>query len=696
MNSMDSARSELQYSSFGVRDSIVIELSESFELLRNIALNSLTKRVAERMNSVPAGLDNDDYRGLDEFDDLKELMSVAREGTSAELVYVAATASTGLILSGDVQLGEGFDVRKRDYYQGAFGNPGEIVISEPRVSAEETAEPKIVITAARNIPGDNNKSAGIVALNYTFDPIIQILRDFEKMLGISITLIDTAGEYVLWYENDGGAYFFDPKNIINLSQMAGALGYSTESIDNLVESIIELDTFAFDGNSPNGISINQSVHIPGTRWAMIISISREVFVREVAQTLVPPFLTFLIIFIVLQVVVYIISMRSMVRPLIRFGKRLEALSEADADLTVSVDMKRDDEIGKVADSFNRFVEKLRHLMVEVKKAIGETDSIKVNVSASTEETSASVEQISANLGSINRQIETLDNNINENVSAIEQVTRNINSVDDQIINQSAMVEESTAAITEMIASLKNVNTVAHNKRETTEELSKVAGEGKNMIDETAANFKTVVTYIDQIHEMTNSINGIASQTNLLSMNAAIEAAHAGDAGKGFAVVAEEIRKLATSAGESSQAISQLIKNITESVDQTDKNVMATSRTFEKITKEVQDTVNAFSEIEQSVAELNTGGQQILDSSNQINEATVNIRNGSGEIKSGTELMLASSTTIKEISKKVSLGMDESNRGAMEIVKTMQQMIELVQSLDRVVEELKKDFNQFRT
>jgi methyl-accepting chemotaxis protein len=695
-SSIEKSRELLSSTSREVRDAIYLELTESFELLRNLSVNPLTERMMNRMDSVPVGLDNDDYNQLEEFEDFRELMELSADGTNAELLFACALDTTGMILERDVQINEGFDVRVRDYYKGALQNPGKPFISEPRVTSISAENPVIAITAAQDVRGKDGKPDGVLAINLSFTPIIALLTELKETKNIEISFVDTVGQYVLWNQFHDKEYFYNPDEIISLRTLVAGPEYSGDSIDSLIDSVVSETEFSYRFAAGRGNAYFESVHIPGTRWAVIISTPVETITKEVISTLLPPMIIFLIVFIIAQFAVFIVYMRTSITPLVRFGGRLDELAKADADLTVAVDIKRDDEIGQLAGSFNLFVSKLKHLMIEVKKAIGETDNIKMDVSKSTEETSAAIEEISANLNSISKQILSLNDNINENVSAIEQVTRNITSVDDQIINQSAMVEESTAAITEMIASLHNVNVVAQNKRQTTEELSRVASEGKSRIDQTAENFQNVVNHINQIHEMTNSINAIAAQTNLLSMNAAIEAAHAGEAGKGFAVVAEEIRKLASSAGESSKGISQLIKNITLSVQETEKNVHSTSETFGNISREVTDTVNAFAEIEQSVAELNTGGQQILESSNQINEVTVMIRNGSSEIKSGTDLMLSTSSSIKDISERVSRGMDESNMGALEIVNSMQGMMSLVQKLDQVIEVLKKDFSQFRT
>ncbi len=690
------ARQDLFTDSLVMRDTISLEIQESFELLRNLSVNPMAVRVLNRMNTVPRGLDNDDFLDLEEAQELSGLMNRVSAGTKAELVYTATTGSSGILLSRDVQLGEGFDVRGRDYYKGALADPGRVFISEPRVSAEKTAEPKIVITAARAVVNDSGQNAGIVALNYSFDPIIAIIRELMAEYSVAITLFDTEGRYVLWNETPDNTYFFNPERIIDLEALAMSLGYTQEEAAVLVSGAIDNDSYYFEGMTVAGEAMIQNVHIPGTRWTLMVASPVSEISSSLIATILPPLLIFVAFFIVLQAFVYILYTRFIVKPLTGIGGNLRQLAEADADLTVTIPIHTGDEIGQVADSFNSFVGKLRDLMTEVKKAIEGTDTIGMSVTSSTEETSTAIEQISANLNSINKQIEILDSSIDDTVTAIEQVTQNIASMDDQIINQSAMVEESTAAITQMIASLQNVNSVAQNKRGTTQALSHVAGEGKLKIEETARTFKAVVDHINQIQDMASAINSIASQTNLLSMNAAIEAAHAGESGRGFAVVAEEIRKLADSAGKSSQSISQIIKDITESVTETDRNVADTSSAFEKISTEVLDTVNAFSEIEQSVSELNTGGQQILESTNQINEVTVTIRNGSGEIKSGTRLMLDRSAQIREVTQRVSTGMAESTTGAGEIVTSMQLMVSLSQDLKEIVSRLKEDFGQFRT
>ncbi len=689
-------QTQLLSDSHNIQAQISLELSESFEILRNLSVNPELISLVKLMDTLPDGLDNDDFLALEGAERVRDLMSLVSKNTSADLVFAAARDTGGLLLGRDVQLAEGFDVRGRDYYKAALADVGSVVISDPRISAEQTAEPKIVITAAMAVRDENGYPSGVICLNYVLDPIVAIMRELIDEYQVRITMYDRQGRYLIWNPSPEGDYFFDPDKQVLLEDLAADLGYDEETYPEVIEALAKNREYFFLGNSYAGTAMLQSQQIGNTRWGIIVGSSRAEIYRRIRNSIFPPFIVFISMFLIMQLAVFFIYNRIIIKPLTAVGTKLGDLAAADADLTVSIPVRSQNEIGQVASSFNEFVNKLRLLMEDVKKVIDETDEVRQDVAASTEETSSSVEQIGANLESIKKQMVSLDDSLSESASALEQMTGNIGSMDDQILDQSAMVEESTAAITQMIASLNNVNAVAQNKRETTKALTSVAQEGKEKISSTSEAFKTVVENIKQIQDMASTISGIAARTNLLSMNAAIEAAHAGDAGRGFAVVAEEIRKLADSSGESSKRITQVIKDVTASVAETDRNVEVTSQAFEKIVLEVNDTVNAFSEIEQSVAELNQGGKQILESTTQINNVTISIRNGSKEIKEGTRLILENSSTVKDISNVVTTGMTESTAGVREINKSMQHMVDQIEKLTEIVADLKRNFGQFKT
>lgn len=369
---------------------------------------------------------------------------------------------------------------------------------------------------------------------------------------------------------------------------------------------------------------------------------------------------------------------------------------ASGDLTIKTTLTSNDEFGQMGSKFNHFIITLGDMIKDIIKSVADSSGFKDDVVSSTEETSAAVNEISANTNSMQSQMKNMNDYVQNNVTAIEQISSNIMSMDGQVTNQASMVEESTAAITEMISSLNSVSNVTKAKKESTYRLGEVTDLGREQMTKTNEDFLGVVDQISFVQEMANTINSIASQTNLLSMNAAIEAAHAGDSGKGFAVVADEIRKLADSTGVSSKQISNSIKEITSQVQITRKNSEKLSEVFESIKHEIESTIDAFSEIDQSVSELQIGGKQVLEASEQINQVTSSIRSASNEMKIGVEQIVSSSESVRSISENVLHGFSEITIGNSDIVKSMESIRGQVKVLDSSLSHIQSKIDWFVT
>ncbi|MBL8966029.1 MAG: hypothetical protein JNG85_03410 [Spirochaetaceae bacterium] len=689
------AKETIRYEAKGVGDGLNREISKGVSLLRDLAVNPVLERGLAEMGRLPKGLDNDDYRSLPAWAPLRELLEASARDSDFDVIYAASPESTGLILGKDLQMADGFDVRARDYFKMAQASPGATVISAPRISAEKSDVPIIVITSARGLVDSGGRYLGCVAFNYRLNRLIDIIKNEMLERGLKLSLYDATSGMVLWHVFPDKEYYFDPKEPRSVKDFLASLG-AKEDPEALAGRLQSEDDFFFEGRDAEGDLLVKTHRIVGTRWAIALSYPTAQIRASVLASIAPPILSFFFLFLLIQISVYLVINRTIFGPIVGLGGNLKDLAAADADLRIVIPVTSKDEIGAAAGYFNAFIGRLRFLMTALKDAIERTDQSKSAMAASTIETSAAIEEISANIASIDHQIAILDRNIQGTAKTIGDITASIGSVDRQINEQSDMVEQSTAAITQMMASLSSVNTVAKNKRAATAALSSVALEGKTMIDETFTTFKELESHIAEVSDMAAAIDNIASQTNLLSMNAAIEAAHAGDSGRGFAVVAEEIRKLADSAAQSAQSITQLLRDITNSVTSTGKNMTATSETLDRISKEVGDTVDAFAEIEQSVVELDVGGRQILESSQTISDVTGRIKQGSGDIKAGTQSLVSASGEIGEVIERVSSGMVESSAGAREIVVSMQQMVELSQGLNLIVDELKREFGQLKT
>ena len=403
----------------------------------------------------------------------------------------------------------------------------------------------------------------------------------------------------------------------------------------------------------------------------------------------------LIIFIFSVLIMYFIT-NSMTKSIKISSAAFKQLASADADLTIKIESKTKDEIQDMTNNFNGFTEKLKNIVIKLKENTIQSNDISHDLTASVEQTAAAINEIIANIASIQKQIQNVDRSVSTTGASVEQITESIDKLEKEIANQAAMVEESSASITQMMSSLNSVASITEKKTEGVEKLAQSAIKGRDQLSFTNKTFaETVVARMDTINEMAKTIESIANQTNLLSMNAAIEAAHAGEYGRGFAVVAEEIRKLADNSAKSSKEISLTLKEVMNGVAATGQSAQATSVEFDKILEEVQDTKNALMEINSNTKELTVGGQEIIKAVEELNSATANIKISSIDIAENAKQILTEQQNLTNISATVASGTAEIQTGSAEIGDAMQLVSELNHKLKEIVVSIKEETDKFK-
>src|SRR5208337_4923453 len=232
--------------------------------------------------------------------------------------------------------------------------------------------------------------------------------------------------------------------------------------------------------------------------------------------------------------------------------------------------------------------------------------------ANMEETGAAVIEINANIGNARGQLDGQSSAVREVIEAIQALTTGVDTLSDMIQRQSAGVSQSSASVEEMIANIESVAANVEGASKGAELLATKGSEGKARIDEVSETVDAIVHYSENLSEAARLITEIADRTNLLAMNAAIEAAHAGEAGKGFSVVADEIRNLAETSSEQSHTIGAELAQVRKGIEEIVASSRDTAASFSRVMQKLADTDRIVQEVKNAMAEQKEGSSQVLE------------------------------------------------------------------------------------
>ncbi len=561
-------------------------------------------------------------------------------------------------------------------------------MTDPYQTAEEGVDERIYSVA---LPvTDAGAVVGVVALDTTFTRIEGALDEFVTSRGVQAALYSRDSESIVWAPQG--------QTGVSLAEMTAGLGVSGNRSAEVVSGMVAGEPFYFEGTaSDSGQTwmVQTAPVTEGDQWGLMLTVDQAVVRGEVVRAVVLPLGIAGLVFLIFLGGAFVMTVRTILVPLNRVSDGLADLAEGEGDLTTQLNVHTRDDIRRLADNFNLFVGKIRDVVRSIAVAARVETGISHDLSGHVTETNAATDEIGANISSMQQQIGRLDETVQNSAATVEEISRNIESTTAQITSQASMVEETSASITQIMSSLDNVAAITERKMAAIEALAEAAQRGREQLEQTTRTFfEGVASRMDDIQGAASAIQAIAAQTNLLSMNAAIEAAHAGDAGRGFAVVAEEIRKLADEAGGSSSRIARTLRDIIQNVEETRDNQNRTIADFDRILEEVSGTRDAFVEINGTTRELSVGGREITTAVESLNDITATVTSSSTEIRTGTQHMVDYQQQLKEISSVVSDGIREIVTGSSEISQAMGLIAEQNDQLREAIETLNGEVGRF--
>lgn len=385
----------------------------------------------------------------------------------------------------------------------------------------------------------------------------------------------------------------------------------------------------------------------------------------------------------------------MSRPIKKTIGTIMAIAES-YDLTKNVSTVLRDEIGELGSVFNVFTRSLDETLKIIK------NDMFLVVSAINRQTEAggqseeALNGIGEVVGRTKVKAEELDRNIQQLSMLSDNVNSFISDVSDRIVSQSSSVSQASASIEEMSASINNIAFTIEAKLAIVDKLQKVASLGEDEMGDTISVIQKIADSANVIGEMLGVIKNIADQTNLLAMNAAIEAAHAGEYGRGFAVVADEIRKLSEDTAMNSREIENSLKNVLENIKLSEASALKTGDYFKGITGGIDEVATGMFEIKSAVSEITVGSGQIVEGLSLLNRSSEELKEASTDMKSKVVGFGGAFSEIGEISEQSSSGMERISLSLDTLYEKIQDILVNGKDTMRRIDEVMYVIDKFKT